>query len=302
MTNQIIKKIAYFWLSGLLVFSPAIPVLASDHNEDNENEQEHSSSSRSEDDDETDNSSSFSEAISELIKKIDDAKNKLNSALTDAGGNQKKIREAQKEFRKDIREALKEFLEKIKDMRVSDQNDPPVANAQNVTAIEDTPKAIVLTGSDPEGSSLTYSVMSNPSHGALSGTAPNLTYTPALDYTGSDSFTFRVNDGSLNSATATVSITVQATNQAPTANTQSVSTTEDTPKAIVLTGTDPELASLTFSIVTNPSHGSLTGTVPNLTYTPALNYHGPDSFTFKVNDGGLDSTPALVSITVVAAP
>ena len=53
-------------------------------------------------------------------------------------------------------------------------------------------------------------------------------------------------------------------------------------------------------MVTGPSHGTLSGTAPNLTYTPAANYNGSDSFTFKANDGGLDSTPATVSINVSA--
>ena len=51
-------------------------------------------------------------------------------------------------------------------------------------------------------------------------------------------------------------------------------------------------------MVTQPAHGSLSGTAPNLTYTPAANYNGADSFTFKVNDGQADSAAATVSITV----
>ncbi len=87
-------------------------------------------------------------------------------------------------------------------------NDAPVANAQSVTTTQDTAKAITLTGSDVEGSALSFSVVTNPAHGALSGTAPNLTYTPAAGYSGSDSFTFKVNDGTIDSPAATVSITV----------------------------------------------------------------------------------------------
>ena len=51
-------------------------------------------------------------------------------------------------------------------------------------------------------------------------------------------------------------------------------------------------------MVTRPAHGTLSGTAPNLTYTPAANYNGPDSFTFTVNDGTVDSAAATVSITV----
>jgi hypothetical protein len=179
-------------------------------------------------------------------------------------------------------------------------NNPPTANPQSVTMAEDSALAVTLTGSDPNGDPLTFSVTVAPAHGALSGTAPNLTYTPAANYNGADSFQFVVNDGKVNSTAATVSITVTPVNDAPTANAQSVSATEDTPKAIILSGSDVEGALLSYSVLTQPSFGSLSGTAPNLTYTPALNYSGGDSFTFMVNDGSLNSAPAIVSITVAA--
>ncbi len=87
-------------------------------------------------------------------------------------------------------------------------NQAPVANAQNVTMHENSSVNITLTGSDPEGSALTYAVVSTTAHGTLSGTAPNMTYTPSTNFTGTDSFTFKVNDGSLDSSLKTVSITV----------------------------------------------------------------------------------------------
>ena len=179
-------------------------------------------------------------------------------------------------------------------------NHAPVANAQSVSTAEDSAKAITLTGTDADGDPLTYSIVIGPLHGSLSGTAPNVTYTPAADYNGPDSFTFKVYDGTLYSTPATVSITVTAVNDAPVANAQSASTSEDTAKAITLTGTDVDGDTLTYSIVAAPSHGILSGSAPALTYTPAANYNGPDSFTFKVNDGTLNSAPATVSITVRA--
>ena len=175
-------------------------------------------------------------------------------------------------------------------------NDAPVANAKSVSVNEDSSIAITLTGTDVDGSSLTFSKV-NPSHGTLTGTAPNLTYTPAANYFGQDSFNFTVSDEALSSASETVSITVNPVNDAPVATAQSVSVNEDDSVAITLTGTDVEGANLTFTKV-NPSHGTLAGTAPNLTYTPAANYSGPDSFTFTVNDGVLTSAPATVSITV----
>ncbi len=177
-------------------------------------------------------------------------------------------------------------------------NDAPVAAAQSVTTAEDTAKAITLSGSDPDGNPLTYSVVGSPAHGTLSGTAPNLTYTPAANYNGSDSFTFKVNDGTVDSSPATVSITITPVNDAPVANGQSVSTAEDTAKAITLLGTDADGNNLTYSVASQPAHGTLSGSAPNVTYTPATNYNGTDSFTFKVNDGTVDSAPAIVSIDV----
>jgi predicted extracellular nuclease len=92
----------------------------------------------------------------------------------------------------------------------------PVADDQSVTTAEDTPVNITLTASDGNNDPLTYSVESQPSHGTLSGTAPNLTYTPAPNYSGPDSFTFKANDGQADSNIATVSITVTPINDAPT--------------------------------------------------------------------------------------
>ncbi len=176
--------------------------------------------------------------------------------------------------------------------------DPPTATAQSVTTAEDTATAITLTGADADNDPLTFTVASGPAHGTLTGTAPNLAYTPAADYNGPDSFTFTVNDGSTTSAPATVSITVTPVNDTPTATAQSVTTAEDTAKAITLAGTDVEGGALSFAVGTPPSHGALTGTAPNLTYTPAPDFNGPDSFTFTAGDGDATSAPATVDITV----
>lgn len=99
---------------------------------------------------------------------------------------------------------------------VTPVNDIPVATVQTVTTDEDTAKAITLAGTDVEGSTLIYTVVTQPTKGILTGTVPNLTYTPKLNVNGSDSFTFKVNDGTVDSGVATVSITITAVNDAPT--------------------------------------------------------------------------------------
>ena len=132
----------------------------------------------------------------------------------------------------------------------------------------------------------------------MSGTAPNLTYTPNANYNGGDSFTFQVNDGAGGTASATISITITPVNDAPLANAQSISTAEDSASPVTLTGSDIDGDALSYSVVTAPAHGTLSGVAPNLTYTPAPNYFGSDGFTFKVNDGTVDSALATVSIMV----
>lgn len=87
--------------------------------------------------------------------------------------------------------------------------------------------------------------------------------------------------------------------QPPVAHSQSAVLTKNTSKAITLSGFDPQNLNLTYTVVTNPGHGSLSGTAPNLTYTPATNYTGLDSFTFKANNGTSDSNIATVYIIVI---
>ncbi len=185
-------------------------------------------------------------------------------------------------------------------LTVNAVNDAPVADAQSVITDEDTAVAVTLTGSDVEGSGLSYAVTTNPANGVLSGTAPNLSYTPNANYNGSDSFTFTVNDGTVGSVAATVTLTVNAVNDVPVADAQSVTTDEDVAVAVTLTGSDVEGSGLSYTVATNPANGVLSGTAPNLTYTPSADYNGSDSFTFTVNDGTVDSVAATVALTITA--
>jgi len=180
------------------------------------------------------------------------------------------------------------------------ENRAPVASSSSVSTDEDTPVAITLAASDPDGDPLTYQIVTHPAMGGLSGTAPNLTYTPHPDVNGSDSLSFRVSDGQLTSDIATVSITIHPVNDAPVAQDQSVTTAEDTPVGVMLYATDVDGDPLTYRIVTPPANGRLSGSAPNLIYTPKPQYHGSDSFTFVANDGTVDSSIATVSITVTS--
>jgi uncharacterized repeat protein (TIGR02543 family) len=180
---------------------------------------------------------------------------------------------------------------------VNGANDAPIASAGTSTVSEDSSVAVILSGSDVDGESLSYTVVTAPSNGALSGTAPNLTYTPTANYNGSDSFTFKANDGTVDSNTATISMAVNAVNDAPVASSDMAVVNEDSSVAIQLSATDIDGDSLSYTVVP-PANGSLSGTAPNLTYTPNTGYFGSDSFTFKANDGADDSNIATISITV----
>jgi large repetitive protein len=177
-------------------------------------------------------------------------------------------------------------------------DDPPVANDQSVITAEDTAKTIMLAATDLDSGSLSYTVVARPSHGALSGSAPTLTYTPAANYHGADSFTFKASDGTSDSNLGTVTIEVTPVDDAPVVGDRSAATAEDTPTAVVLVAGDVDSASLVYSVVAGPSRGALSGAPPNLTYTPEANYNGPDSFTYRASDGTTNSNVATVAITV----
>ncbi|HEX9998022.1 MAG TPA: Ig-like domain-containing protein [Abditibacterium sp.] len=185
-------------------------------------------------------------------------------------------------------------------IRVAPVNDAPVALSQGIETAEDSAKTLVLGGADAESEALTYTVKTQPANGTLSGAAPNLTYTPNANYNGTDSFTFEVKDSALDSAPATISIQISGVNDAPAAAAQTVSTDEDTPKTLTLSGSDVDGDALTVSVETQPAHGTLSGAAPNFTYTPAANFSGADSFTFKTSDGTLFSPAATVSISIAA--
>ncbi len=185
---------------------------------------------------------------------------------------------------------------------VNPVNDQPVADSASVEVDEDDSVAITLTGSDDETSSesLMFAVVDGPSHGVLTGTAPNLNYEPGADYFGPDSFTFTVSDGDLISETATITIDVLSVNDLPIADAQAVIVDEDSSVEITLIGSDVEtiIDDLIFVIDQVPTNGSLTLIGSTATYTPNENYNGPDLFTFTISDGEIFSEPGLVTITV----
>jgi YVTN family beta-propeller protein len=195
-------------------------------------------------------------------------------------------------------DGLSDSLTRTVTLTVNPANDAPVAAAQSATTREDTPKEVTLEATDIDGDALAYAVVAPPAHGTLSGAPPHLTYTPALDYSGPDSFTFKAYDGVVYSNVATVSVAVNPGNDAPAAADKAAATFRNLAKPITLEATDSDGDALLYSVVAPPEHGTLSGVVPSLVYTPADGYTGPDSFTFKASDGALESNVATVAITV----
>src|SRR5918994_5879400 len=146
-----------------------------------------------------------------------------------------------------------------------------------------------------------YEIVSPPSHGDLTGSGGARTYEPDQDFNGSDSFTYRVTDrgdpdtcsaapcdGPETSSTETVSLTVAPVNDAPTASPGSRSTDEDTPVALDLADFVNDLetgdGNLAYEIVAQPPVGE--GSATPTTFTPAQNFNGTTTFTYRVTDRG----------------
>jgi VCBS repeat-containing protein len=182
-------------------------------------------------------------------------------------------------------------------------NMAPVATPAIVTTLEDKPLTGQLAGTDAESDPLTFAAGALvPAHGKVVINADGTyTYTPAINYHGNDSFSFVANDGTLDSAQATVNITVTSVNDPPTVINGSASPQEDLayPGTVATLASDVDADTLTYSVVTAPTHGTLTLTsAGTFTYTPVANYNGPDVFTFKANDSHADSNIGTFNLNI----
>ncbi|MFA5309344.1 MAG: Ig-like domain-containing protein, partial [Dehalococcoidales bacterium] len=168
---------------------------------------------------------------------------------------------------------------------------------------------VLSNDADANGDALTSALVSNVSHGALTlNSNGSFTYTPASGYTGTDSFSYRANDGKVNSNTATVTITISTpVNTAPVAVNDAYTTNKDTALVVSAPGvlandTDINGDALTAVLAGNVSHGTLAlNSSGAFVYTPASGYTGTDSFTYRASDGKANSNIAAVTITVNTA-
>ncbi|MAF12966.1 hypothetical protein CMK11_21150, partial [Candidatus Poribacteria bacterium] len=205
-------------------------------------------------------------------------------------------------------------------------NDTATADATSATTPEDTPVDVTLAGSDIDvGDTLAFLLWDGQEgvtaavssfHGgsvSLVDAIPGddlatATYTPAADFTGEDTFAFVVNDGTLDSATATVTVAVSPVNDAPTATAGAAVTPEDTAVDMVLAGLDIDEDVLTALLwdgvessagpLPTEAGGSVSVDLSVAHYIPPADFHGDDAFEFIVSDGDLESDSVTVSLTV----
>ncbi|MGI8978866.1 MAG: Ig-like domain-containing protein [Pirellulaceae bacterium] len=196
-------------------------------------------------------------------------------------------------------------------IHVQGVNDAPVAEADAYVTEEDTPLTIAAPGvlandSDIDGDSLSAILVNGPAHGTVSLEADgSLTYTPEANFNGSDSFTYKASDGSLESAETTVSITVVSVTDEPLPNSDAYSTGEDVTltasaaMGVLANDFDPQDLPLTAELVSGPANGTLTLNADgSFSYTPSAHYYGTDSFTYVANNG-VEAGPVMTATIVV---
>ncbi len=184
-------------------------------------------------------------------------------------------------------------------------NTAPAANNGTLTTNEDTAGSGTLSASDADGNVLTYSIVTDGSKGSATITNASTgayTYTPTANQNGSDSVTFKANDGLADSTPKTITVTITAVNDAPVITGQtSLNTNEDT--AVTLTLNAVSVTDLDNLYPTGFSLLIQSGTnytFSGNTLTPAANFNGTLTVPVKVNDGGLDSN--LYNLTVTITP
>jgi len=197
---------------------------------------------------------------------------------------------------------------KLVNINISSVNDAPVLTADFATVDEEATlkgSSLLLNDSDPDGDKLIINTLPKiaPSHGTLLINADGtFVYTPNSNFNGIDGFVYEVCDNVAPSLCSTVSVTITIipVNDPPVASAPSVTTLEDTPVGGAVTATDPDGDQLTFGASSNPLHGTvMVNANGSFIYTPAINYHGADSFMVMVNDGHGGNDATTVNVTIL---
>jgi hypothetical protein len=177
---------------------------------------------------------------------------------------------------------------------------PAVTNPGTQNNGENDTVSLQILASDPDNNPLSYSAVGLPAGLGINSSTGLISGTIAFGANPTNNVSVTVSDGTLTD-TANFTWTVFHVNAAPVADNQNAETAQDSATPVTLTATDANGDALTYAVVSAPAHGVLSGTAPNLTYTPTLDYSGADSFAFKANDGQVDSNVAAVAIAVTPA-
>jgi VCBS repeat-containing protein len=184
---------------------------------------------------------------------------------------------------------------------ISPVNDAPLAAIINpappLQTNENVPLVIDINIVDVDDDELQVS-WEQPAHGSVTGNASQIVYSPYPSYSGKDSFWVDAFDGYVTTR-LTIDIHVGKVNKAPIATNRMQDGLEDQSMEIFLQAMDPDNDSISYTIATFPSHGSLSGTLPSVIYLPNENYHGPDAFGFTASDGVLTSNIGLIQINIL---
>lgn len=185
-------------------------------------------------------------------------------------------------------------------------NAQPVAVSDGASGDEDVPLTIpaLANDSDANGDNLSIASLGSPSHGvATLHLDDSVRYTPTANYNGYDQFTYTISDGQGGSASATVYITLTATNDDPTARDDSATTPEDTPVTVSVLDNDSDVDTgdtLSLASVDAPQHGQTQQVGNTVRYTPTADYHGNDDFAYSISDGHGGTASATVYVTVTS--
>lgn len=181
-------------------------------------------------------------------------------------------------------------------------NQPPAAQTQNFTTLQNTALSGQITATDPDGDALTYQLSSLPANGtAVVNPDGTFTYTPAAGFVGTDSFTILISDGKGGTAVGTAIVRVE--DQAPVAQDLELSTNVNTPVAGQIPATDPDGDPLTYTLSVPPANGTvLLNPDGSFTYTPNLNFFGIDNFSVLVSDGKGGTATSNVQVSVPVSP
>jgi hypothetical protein len=158
---------------------------------------------------------------------------------------------------------------------------------------------VLANDRSPQGLALSLVGVAQPEHGwVLINGDDTLRYQPHTGFTGVDDFAYTIADAVGAMASAAVRVVVSDVPDAPVAENQTLWTDEDVALAITLVGVDADGEPLRFEIDRPPVHGSLSGGLPDVLYTPQIDYHGADGFVFSVHDDQGGSDVGVVSIRI----